>query len=64
MSHDTSQHVTSFLTVLSSEIGHVTQVTRYLYIYIYIIIIIIIIINSNIINNNNIIIIIFIIINL
>ena len=36
MSHDTSQHVTSFLTVLSSEIGHVTQVTRYLYIYIYI----------------------------
>ena len=63
MSHDTSQHVTSFLTVLSSEIGHVTQVTRYLYIYIYIYIIIIII-NSNIINNNNIIIIIFIIINL
>ena len=40
-SHDTSQHVTYFLIVISSEMGHVTQVTIffdiYIYIYIYII---------------------------
>ena len=38
--HNMSQHVTSFLTVLSSKIGHVTRVTlyfsKYIYIYIYI----------------------------
>ena len=35
-SHNTSQHVTSFLTVLSSEMGHVTHVTLYFLKYIYI----------------------------
>ena len=32
-----SQHVTSFLTVLSSEMGHITHIMLYLFKYIYII---------------------------